>query len=112
MITWIALAIGVILNAAANILVKAGVKGEQHGFLQRILSDPWYIAGMACFGAALVAYSYALTKVPLSIAYPIMTGAGMAIVCSAGYLFFQEPITTTKVLGMALIFTGITVLAR
>ena len=109
---WLALAIGVCMNALANILVKAGVRDGSRPLLERITQDPWYILGMTSFGIALVFYSYALTKIPLTNAYPIMTGLGMAIVATASWFWFGEDFNVAKFAGMGLIFAGIVLLIQ
>jgi multidrug transporter EmrE-like cation transporter len=111
-VTWIALAIGVVLNAAANILIKAGVRDGSRPLLERVLHDPWYLMGMTSFGLALVAYSYALTRIPLTVGYPIMTGVGMGIVAVAGWWWFGEPLGMIKLLGMACVVVGVVLLVQ
>ncbi len=112
MITWIALAIGVVLNAAANVLVKAGVRDVSRPLLDRVLHDPWYILGMTSFGLALVAYSYALTRIPLTVGYPIMTGVGMGIVAVASWWWFGESLGMVKLIGMGFVLIGVVLLVR
>jgi small multidrug resistance pump len=109
--TWITLSIAIIFNAAANILIKAGMQGGGNIGLpemmrQRFLSLPM-LGGMACFILALAAYSYVLSRMNLSVAYPIMTSAGFAIIYLAAVIFFHETIKMTQIIGVVLVSLGI-----
>jgi len=68
--------------------------------------------GVALFGLALAAYSVVLSKINLSVAYPIMTGAGFLLVFLVSGLYFRENITAIHMLGSTLILAGVWVLAR
>lgn len=84
---FLSLAIAVVLNATANILIKVGMLKignlDSLRFLEimnKMAKNYILWLGCLCFAIALVAFSYALSKVNLSIAYPIMTSLGYAIV--------------------------------
>jgi len=49
-----------------------------------------------------MAYGYVLTKMNLSIAYPIMTSMGFMIVVLASWLFLGERITLIQTIGFLL----------
>lgn len=100
---WIILTIALIFNALANICIKVGVKDLQIKYI---------IFGVISFAIALGGYSFALTKLPLSVAYPIMTGCGFAIVATASYFLFGESFGILKMIGIFLIFSGIIFLTR
>ncbi|MHB8156460.1 MAG: SMR family transporter, partial [Desulfocucumaceae bacterium] len=70
------------------------------------------ISGVALFGLALAAYSVVLSKMNLSVAYPVMTGAGFLLVFLVSGLYFKESITAIHALGAGLILAGVWVLAR
>ena len=116
--TWAVLGAALTLNAAANVLVKAAMRGrelslaEPVALLSRVLSNGLFWGGVACFAAALLLYSVALSRMDLSVAYPVMTGVGFAIVVTASGLLFREPITGLKLAGYALVFLGVFLLAR
>lgn len=73
-------------NAVANILIKEGMKSQTltlsdpWGTLKAIGLNPMVIFGVTFFGLALAAYSFILSQIKLSVAYPIMTTAGFLIV--------------------------------
>lgn len=104
----------IVFNAGANIMVKAGMKSagsiDQHGvagMVFKALTNVFVWAGLVAFGIAFVFYSALLGKLKLSVAYPIMTSAGFAIVAVASWLMFQENLTWQKLAGIAVIAIGI-----
>lgn len=101
------------LNAAANLLMKAGARGLPPGApLTQALTRPALWAGLVCFGLSLVGYTASLRQFEISVAYPVMVGIGFAVVVSMAALFFQEPLSAKKAAGIALIFLGVWLAAR
>jgi multidrug transporter EmrE-like cation transporter len=115
----LSLAAAVILNATANILIKVGMMrmGSIDGLrVPEIIAKMAlnYVLWLGClsFAVALVAYSYALSKINLSVAYPIMTSLGYAIVILASILFLRETLSAMKVIGILFIIAGVWMVAR
>lgn len=108
---WLILILAIILNTVANILIKSGMAGSGEGGLFAIIAKRFFslpiLGGITCFAFALVAYSYVLAKMNMSVAYPIMTGTCFAIICLSSVILFKEPITTMQVFGFVLISLGI-----
>ncbi len=115
---WAVLGAAMTLNAAANVLTKAATRGGELSLARptvlfsRVLLSGFFWGGLACFATALLLYSVALSRIDLSVAYPIMTGAGFAIVATAGMLFFGESINCWRLVGYALVFAGVCLLAQ
>ena len=113
----IILILAIIFNASANILIKAGMVRVQETtgiiqFVGQALKQPFLIAGVFSFALALVCYSMVLTRLNLSVAYPIMTSMGLILVVLASYFFFKETITLVQIAGFLLIIGGIWMVAR
>ncbi|MFN3604954.1 MAG: SMR family transporter [Leptonema sp. (in: bacteria)] len=106
--TLIMLLLAIILNALANILVKASAVYIKSESLFELITNYYLIAGLLSFGFAFIAYRYVLSKgFALSIAYPIMTTAGFAIVILASNWLFQEKINTLQWIGIGFLIIGI-----
>lgn len=76
-----------------------------------LLTNPWVISAfVAAFGASLF-WMWALSRMPLSKAYPF-TALSLPIVAIIASLLFHESLDTAKVLGTALIMSGVIVLSR
>jgi multidrug transporter EmrE-like cation transporter len=113
---WAILILAIVLNAFANIFIKAGMVGSNEESMLLLLKNKWLslpiISGIVCFVLALVAYSYVLSRLNLSIAYPLMTSLGFVIVILASWLVFKESITLTQVAGFILILLGVWLVAK
>jgi multidrug transporter EmrE-like cation transporter len=105
------LALALTLNAGANILLKIGAgrlgRLDEPGLLGRLASDYFLIAGVLLFALNVVFYIAALTRLNLSLAYPIMVAGGLIIVVSASVLMLREPLTLGQVIGLVLLVIGI-----
>lgn len=106
------LILAIILNALANILLKASAIYSKDESLPGIVFNPWLISGLGSFGLAFIFYRYVLSKgMPLSIAYPIMTTTGFAIVIIASKIFFQEKLVMIQWIGILFLIIGIWLIA-
>ncbi|MCX7020904.1 MAG: SMR family transporter [bacterium] len=112
--TYLALALGIVFNAGANILMKVAMRGigtlDSLGlgpYAKGMLSSGWLWGGLASFAAALVFYTYVLSKLNLSVAYPVFTSVGFAIVIVVSALMLKESITWWQVAGFVLIVAGV-----
>jgi multidrug transporter EmrE-like cation transporter len=82
--------------------------GEKMLFLARLLINPWIVSALAAALAAAVTWMAAMTKLDLSHAYPFLS-AVFVLVPVASVLMFNEPVTTPKLVGLALIVAGIAI---
>lgn len=108
------LGLAVLLNALANITVKWAMRGESSLFAEGLGTAVKSLAanyglwgGIALFGLAFVLYSLVLSRVNLSIAYPVMTSLGLVIISLVSVLVFKEVITGVQAGGLLLIIIGV-----
>ena len=106
------------LNASANILLKVGMNrsgtfsfSDIGEVFTKVVLNPFIIGGISCFVLALAAYTYVLSKINLSIAYPVMTSVGYMIVILASWLFLKENISSVQVAGFCMIIGGVWLIA-
>ena len=118
----ILLVVALVLNATANLMIKAGARAseQQHigqasvpvlETLKAAVTNPWLIGGVICFGLNLAAYFYALKKLPVSWAYPIMVSLGYAIIVCGAAVWFNERLTPRQMVGVAVILAGVWIVA-
>lgn len=81
---------------------------DKYWFLFGLLTDPFILSGLAGAFAASLFWMAAMTKLPISYAYPFM-GLTFVLVLISGSLFFNEPISVMKLTGVGLILLGIVV---
>ena len=79
-------------------------------FLAKALLNPWIVSGLAAAFVASLFWMLALSKLPLSTAYPY-TAASFVLVLVFAALLLSEPISLGKLLGTALIVAGVALLA-
>ncbi len=110
--TWIFLFLAVLGNSAANILMKLGAK-QMGGFsftvdgLKTFFTTPLIWAGMISFALTLLCYTYVLSKLNLSLAYPIITSLGFLLVTIFSVVYFQESIHWVQIVGMFIVVGGL-----
>lgn len=121
LMTWVLILTGVGLNAAAQLLLKVATKPLSHFsvFNADILSSsitvlfrsvPFW-AGMICYAASLCVWVAALAKAPVSTAYPMLS-LGYVVVAAVSVAWLGESLTPAKMLGIALICTGVVLVSR
>lgn len=121
--TWAAFALvmtGVLLNAVAQLALKASVSdtGIISLDMQSLISSAgslvtnlWLWVGLICYGVSVVVWILALSRVDVSIAYPMLSIGYIVNAIAASHLF-NEPLGIGKVIGIGIIIVGVYVLAR
>ncbi len=79
---------------------------EKIWFIMRLLLNPWILGGLLAAFLAAISWMAAMSKFPISYAYPFMSLA-FVLVLILSNIFFKEPITMGKSIGMGLIVLGI-----
>jgi multidrug transporter EmrE-like cation transporter len=120
-ITWALILTGVALNAAAQLLLKVATRPLAHfsqfsadtlvsSAMILFRSAPFW-AGMVCYGTSVCVWLAALSKAPVSTAYPMLS-LGYVAVAGVSVLWLGETLSPSKVLGIALICAGVVLVSR
>ena len=121
--SWAAFALiltGVLLNAIAQLALKASV--SETGIIsldvQSILSSAnsllvnvWLWLGLVCYAVSVVIWILALSRVDVSIAYPMLS-IGYILNAIVAWKIFDEPVGPGRIMGIGIIILGVYVLAR
>ena len=119
-LTFSLLMTGVALNAAAQLLLKAGTNriGEFAFSVDNLLpigsrlaGSPFILGGLACYVVSVVVWILALSRVPVSIAYPMLS-VGYIVNAVAAWMLFGESLTAQKLVGIGFIVVGVYLVAR
>ena len=111
---------GVLLNAAAQLLLKAGTNAVGHFEFSagnivpvglRLALEPSILGGVACYVVSLVVWIMALSRVEVSIAYPMLS-IGYVINAVAAWYLFGESLTALRLTGIGFIVVGVFLVAR
>ena len=77
-----------------------------------LIKSPLVVFGAVLFFAAPFLFTVALSRMPLSVAYPAQLGLNFLILILLGLIFLGESLTIYKVIGMALVLAGIYFLSK
>jgi multidrug transporter EmrE-like cation transporter len=111
---------GVLLNAAAQLALKATVRDTGAIELSaaaalptamRLSAEPWLWFGLTCYVISVVVWILALSRVDVSIAYPMLS-LGYIVNALAAWAWLGEAMNPAKVVGIGIIILGVFVLAR
>ena len=107
----------VLLNAAAQIALRSaarsGIFVTGRSIVETALdigSRPGILVGIACYGLSLLTWIVVLSRAEASFAYPFLA-LGFVIVAIAGHLLLGEVLTERRMLAIAIIGSGVLLLA-
>jgi len=120
-VTWALILAGVGLNAAAQLLLKVATRPLAHFSdfgLQTLRysmislgTSPAFWAGMLCYATSVCVWLAALSKAPVSTAYPMLS-LGYIVVAAVSVLWLGESLSPGKMMGIGLICMGVVMLSR
>jgi multidrug transporter EmrE-like cation transporter len=111
---------GVLLNAAAQLLLKAGTNAvgafeftarNLSAVAPRLAFEPHILGGLFCYVISVVVWIMALSRVEVSIAYPMLS-IGYVVNAVAAWYLFGEAVTGARLAGIAFIIVGVVIVAR
>jgi len=111
---------GVLLNAFAQLALKASV--AEMGPLSvsiktfwpvifSLMEQVWFWVGLFCYGVSVFIWILALSRVDVSIAYPMLS-IGYVVNAVAAWSLFGENLNLEKIIGIGIIIIGVIVLSR
>ena len=77
----------------------------------KLAFNPFILSGMVAYGVSLVVWIMALSRVPVSIAYPMLS-IGYGINAFIAWHWFGEALSAQKLLGIGCIVLGVYVITR
>lgn len=111
---------GVLLNAVAQLLLKAGVRPlgpiDVHAAtivstIGRVLTQGPILLGLSCYVLSVGVWLVALSRVDVSQAYPMLS-LGYVVNALAAYWLFGEALGPLRCAGIAVILVGVFIVAR
>ena len=111
---------GICLNALAQLLLKAGTNavGAIH-----LTADNWFstglklatqlpiLGGLSCYVISVVVWIIGLSRIDVSIAYPLLS-LGYIINAVGAWYFLGEAMSAQRLLAIGVIIVGVFLLAR
>jgi len=111
---------GVLLNAGAQLLLKAGTNAvgvfafSSDNLVPvgwKLATEPHIIGGVGCYVISVIVWIMALSRVEVSIAYPMLS-IGYVVNALAAWYLFGEAVTLTRLAGIGIIIIGVYIVAR
>ncbi len=109
MINAIVLLGAIVLAAGGNVFLKLGARNFS---MVELFQNYYLFLGIFCFVLSLILYFYILSKINLSIAYPILTSGSIILVTVVSYCFFNESINLKQVIGLFFLLIAILLISQ
>ncbi|WP_075792667.1 4-amino-4-deoxy-L-arabinose transferase [Massilia putida] len=112
---------GVLLNACAQLLLKAGTNalgGAIHltmatwfQTLVKVFTQLPIVGGLACYGLSLIVWIIGLSRTDVTIAYPMLS-LGYVVSAFGAWMFLGEAVSPQRLVAIGVIIVGVVLLAR
>jgi multidrug transporter EmrE-like cation transporter len=102
-------------STAAVMLIKQFVGAALEAWkLSPGLSAPLMLLGVgaALYATSFLLWMFILSRIELSVAYPLLIGATLATTTLGAWLLLNEPINLIRIAGVGIIFFGVVVVTR
>jgi multidrug transporter EmrE-like cation transporter len=110
--------LSVLLNCAAQLLIRKGMLVEGEVGMQNMLShlgsmitNVWLWGAMICYALSILLWMSVLSKVEVSYAYPFLS-VGYVVSAIAGYALFNENLSPVRIAGIIVICIGVILISR
>ena len=107
--------LGVLLNAAAQLFLKEGMRRIGHfefvwtnivPITVQVAGNVFILSGLSCYVISVAVWLLVLSRVEVSFAYPLLS-VGYIVNAVAGYYLFQENLSMTRITGILVICVGV-----
>ena len=109
--------LSVLLNCAAQLLIRKGMLIEGEVGMQNLLShvgsmitNVWLWCAMICFLGSILLWIVVLSRVEVSYAY-VFNSIGYVVLTVCAYWLFDESISVYKIIGMAVVIVGLIIMS-
>jgi multidrug transporter EmrE-like cation transporter len=111
---------GVLLNAVAQLLLKAGSgaiadlemrASNAMAIAARLVLNLPVLVGLGCYALSVVVWILALSRVEVSVAYPMLS-VGYVVNAVAAWWLFGEQLGASRIAGIGVILVGVWLVAR
>lgn len=122
LMSWGMLVLSVVMNAYGAFIIK--MRLNQLGAFQMttlknafvyffdLFKTPLALTAAVLFTASPFLFAIALSRMPITLAYPVQIGLNFVIVVLLALIFLGEQLTWVKCLGILLVFVGIFLLNK
>jgi multidrug transporter EmrE-like cation transporter len=104
-----------VFSTCGVLLLRSSVSGLDEltaANVRALALEPRFVGGFGLYALSFLVFLLALRSHEVVQIFPIFVGAGYCGVVLGAYLFLDEPLTGTRLAGIAVIFAGIVILSR
>ena len=110
-----------LLTVASNLMLREGVTRaggfglsleKLVGDLARLARQPLFVAGLALYAMAALVWFRVISTENLNSSYPVLVSLTFVLVTLGATVFFREPVSWQKVMGLGLILVGVLLVSR
>jgi multidrug transporter EmrE-like cation transporter len=118
--SWALILGAVLLGTMAQLLLKAGTTAVGSFAFSganlipvgwQLATQPLILGGIFAYGLSLIVWIMALSRVEVSIAYP-MVSIGYVLTAIAAWHFLGESVSAMRIAGIGVIILGVVIVAR
>ena len=110
--------VALLLGAVGQLSMKVALKSytDHHGPLQGLgmllsaMVSPGVMFGLICYVLSSMMYLFILSKVPMSMLYP-MVALNYVFVTILDWAYLKQPVPSLRVAGLAIIIAGVVTVA-
>lgn len=108
------LGLNIVMMCIGQLLFKYGTSGKSLDSIEniiRVMFQPVIIFALLDYVLATIVWLYVLTKLEISVAYPIQSMA-IPLVSILSMVFFSENFAWSKIVGLVVMLIGIFIITR
>lgn len=94
---WLLLFAAIVLEVVATSLLNASAGMTRWGY---------GVAAIFCYSLCFWLLAFAMTRIPMGIAYAVWSGVGIVAIATIGWIVFRQNLTLAQIGFMALILIG------
>jgi len=118
MVNYLIAIISIFLAVSGQLLMKKGMMifgtfriSELLFKIVPMFLNPWVFSGFVCFGLSSIFWLVVLSRLELSLVYP-MVSVAYVLVAVASWIFFRENVSLVRWVGIAVIILGVFLVSR
>ena len=115
---YLIMATSILLAVTGQLLMKKGMLAFGTFPVSQLVSrvipmflNPWVFFGFACFGLSSIFWLVVLSRMELSLVYPMVSVAYVLVAIFSWY-FFKENLSLMRWAGVAVIIAGVVLISR
>lgn len=118
---WLLVLLSAGLQVSGTLMLRGGIDkaggfgsslAEVPASLLRLASQPLFLIGFTLYGLAALVWFRVIATQPLSTAYPLLVSLTFIFVTIGAVIFYEESLTWSKILGLAIILIGVFLVGR